>query len=174
MVADTVQSRRADTLVALLNEIADAHERLLDVIEEKIQAMRKADTAAINAAVERERELVGFINDREGLRRQLTENIARSYGIGGPAARKLSARQLAKRMGAEADPKMDEATARLRDITARIARRNHTAAMISENVLRHVKHVFAAMTGADGTRSSYSSAGAVTAGAAHRIFDAVG
>ena len=78
-------------LVTMLDELAGAHEQLLGAVEEKIEAMRSADTDRIRQTIEREQILVESIDEREGLRRQLTERIVRPYGVGTVAARRLSA-----------------------------------------------------------------------------------
>ena len=174
MVAPKADHRRVDSLVRLLNELAEAHEQLLGAVEEKIEAMRSADTDRIRQTIEREQTLVECIDEREGLRRQLTESIVRAYGLGAVAARRLSARQLAKRLGAPHAETILAAGRRLQELTARIARRNHVAQLISQNILRHMKHVFAAMTVARSGAVGYSPEGEAFVVGAEKIFDAVG
>ena len=71
MVAQNNHSRQVSTLVGLLGEITEAYTVLVQLIEEKIEAMRRAETESIKQAVERERKLVFEIEQREGMRRQL-------------------------------------------------------------------------------------------------------
>ena len=174
MVAPRPDHRRIETLSGLLDEIAEAHKDLLDAVEEKIAAMRTADTERIKQAMEREQALVERIDEREGVRRQLTENIARGYGIGGAAARRLSVRKLADRVGGAQAEAIVAAGQRLQKLTAQIAQRNHVAQLISQNILRHMTQVFAAMTVSRDGAVGYSPAGDVFAGGGERIFDAVG
>ena len=51
MVAPRPDHRRIETLSGLLNEIAEAHKDLLGAVEEKIAAMRTADTERIKQAM---------------------------------------------------------------------------------------------------------------------------
>ncbi len=174
MVAQNNHSRQVSTLVGLLGEITEAYTVLVQLIEEKIEAMRRAETESIKQAVERERKLVFEIEQREGMRRQLTESIARSYGIGAAAARRLSAAQLAARIGGADADRIIAASGKLKKVTAQVARSNHMAQMVSQNVLRHLKHVFAAMTVTAEKETGYSRRGLNVGHANHGIFDAVG
>ena len=174
MAQQTQHSRQVETLVNLLNEIADTHEELLVAIQKKIDAMRTANESKIKAAVERERLLVLKIEEREGLRRQLTENIARGYGIGQTTARRLSAAQLASRIGGVGAGAIDNVAGRLKTLTGQISQCNHKAQVISQNILRHMRYVFSAMTLAEGNTNGYSRMGSVLGGTENRIFDAIG
>lgn len=173
MVAVNTDKRRVETLVGLLDDLAQAHAALLEAVEAKIAAMRAADTPGITAAMAAEQAAVARIQERESLRRQLVENLARGYGISAAAARRMSAAQLAARLGGENGPAIAAAAQRLKEMTAKIAQRNHVAQLVSQNVLRHMKHVFAAMTGRRSS-AAYAGDGGMVVGVGERIFDAVG
>ncbi len=164
--------RRVPTLVRLLGDLAGAHEDLLAAIDAKIAAMRTADAEQIRAACLQESAIAERINEREGLRRQLVENIMRGYGLSPTAARRLSAAQIAARLGGRSGEDILTAAGRLKELTGAVTRRNHVAQLIAQNVLRHVKHVFTAMTGAE-TSPGYTHAGESVA-CRPAIFDAVG
>ncbi len=173
MVAESQQAKRARALVALLSEIADGHAQLLAAIDGKIVAMKTGQAQLIRDATAREQAIVERINEREGLRRSLTENIAGGYGVGKAAAAKMNASRLAQRLGEPYQTQIIEAANRLRVLTAQIARRNHVARMISTNVIRHVNHVMDAFSGRQHS-TGYSHAGGIASGVRRAIFDALG
>jgi len=173
MKASQTSERRVTALLELLGALADGQRELLAAIEEKIAAMRRGSPEAIRDATLHEQDIVTRMTDRENLRRQLTVNIARGYGIGADAARKLSAAQLADRIGGTDGAQIRSAAKLMKDQAAQIARRNHVAQLIAQNVLRHVKLAFAAMT--DGRHQlGYSETGQACIAGCERILDAVG
>lgn len=174
MAAATDSNKRIKALAGVLNDLVEAHGSLLEVVENKIAAMRAADTERLKAEVAREECLVERINDREGLRHRLSEEIGRGYGIGPEAARRLSASQLAARVGRPYQDKINAAAQRLKDLTGRIARRNRVAQTISQTVLWHVKQVLMAMTVSPASATAYSPGGGLVGAGTRRIFDAVG
>jgi hypothetical protein len=165
---------RLQTLVRLLTDLAEAHEELLAAIERKIAALRAADFVAVRKALEEEERHLARIQEREGLRRQLTENIARGYGIGAAAAGRLSARQLAARIGGQVGSALVAAADRLKAVLNRLARRNHVARLITTSVLRHVEQIFAAMTAGPFSQPGYSRGGSACYRPSQNLFDLVG
>lgn len=168
------EDKRMSALLELLNQIADAHDRLLVVVEDKIAAMRGANVGRIEEVMRREQQIVQHIQEREGLRRQLTENIARGFGMSAEAVRRLTADAIADRFGAAQADSIRVAAARLRSITVRIAERNEMARKISEGICRHMKLIFAAITSSDGGLVRYGADGAPVASMKRQVFDAVG
>lgn len=166
--------KRVPAFLELMSQIADAHDRLLEVVEEKIAAMRGANVGRIEEVMRREQQIVQFIQEREGLRRQLTESIARGFGVSAEAARRMTADAIADRFGAAHADAIRAAAARLRSITARIAERNEIARRISEGICRHMKLIFAAITSSDGGLVRYGADGAPVASMKRQVFDAVG
>ena len=173
MVTQGIEASRVDALAGLLEEIADAHGELLGAIDSKIEAMKSADTERIRAAMLKERDIVVRINEREGLRRQLTVNLARPFGISADRARTLSARQLSDRFAGVNGERIERAVETMRGLTDQIAQRNHVAQLISQNMLRHMKIIFASMTAPAGG-VGYSQVGDTQVAAGDRIFDLVG
>ncbi len=174
MVMPGPESSRINALVGLLNEIADMHAELLASIDRKIEAMRSADTERIRDAMMNEKQIVDRINEREGLRKQLTVNIARSFGVGAERVRRMSAKQLAERFAGPDSVRIDRAVERMRELTGQIGRRNHVAQLISQNILRHMRIVFASMTAPANGGVAYSPDGHANATTNERIFDLVG
>lgn len=166
--------KQVQTLATLMEEIVGLHQQLREGIEAKIEAMRAASTHRIELAIRQEQQIVDSIDDRESLRRRLTENIARSYGIGADAARRMNAAALADRFGGDQAPRIRAATERLVALTATIARRNDVAQRIAQSILGHMRCVFAAMTATESESNGYAADGAAPLADAHRVFDTVG
>ncbi|GJM24655.1 MAG: hypothetical protein DHS20C16_10700 [Phycisphaerae bacterium] len=168
------ENSRITSLVRLMDELADLHVRLLAAIEVKIEAMKTADTERIRQAMLGEKEIVEQINEREGLRKQLTVNLGRSYGLSPQRARNMTAMQLAERFAGIEAPKIERAVKKMRELTSQIARRNHVAQLVSQNILRHMRIVFSSMTAPSSGGVAYSADGQANVSANERIFDLVG
>lgn len=173
-MSTTLADKRITTLLDLLAELTAGHRELRAAVEGKIAAMRAGDPAAIRDAALVEQGIAQRLTERENLRRQLTVNIARGYGVGVEAARRMSAAQLAERIGGPDAERLREAAGGLKALVAEVARRNHVAELIAQNVLRHVKLAFAAMTAGAQTTTGYSPGGETRMGANELILDAVG
>lgn len=173
MKTAVTQDRRVSTLVDLLGELAAGQRELLGAVEAKIAAMRQGNPDAIRAATLREQAIVARMTERENLRRQLAANIARGYGIGAESARRMSAGQLADRIGGAEGGRIRRSAEELRELTLQVTRRNHVAELIAQNVLRHVKLAFEAMTSGMRAALGYCPSGETYTGG-DRLFDAVG
>lgn len=174
MTAANRDNARLATLVKLLDELCEAHAALVRAVDERIAALRRADFVSLRLALESEQRLLDRIRERDGLRRQLTENIARGYGIAPAAAARLSARQLAGRIGGAKAAALIGAAERLKAILTDLAKRNRLAQLITSNVLRHVEHLFAALTLGPHALRDYSRGGSVAYAPGQIIFDTVG
>ncbi len=179
MTAQT-EPRRITDLLTLLKELAALHERLVGLIQEKIDAMRHADTQRMRQVNEEERSLARRIDEREGLRRQLTDLIGKAVGLPprGPAdgggARGMSAAQLASRLPAAQREQILGAAVTLRAAVAQVTRLNHVAGTISGEILNHLRWVGAAVRSKHDKMAGYAGDGAPVGPAGTRIFDAVG
>lgn len=172
----TVQTepRRITDLLTLLAELAALHERLVGLIQQKIDAMRHADTSRMRQVNEEERALARRIDEREGLRRQLTDLIGEAVGLPPRAARGMSAAQLASRLPAAQREQVVGAAATLRAAVAQVARLNRVAGTISSEILNHLKWVGEAVRSKHEKMAGYAGDGAPVAPSGTRIFDAVG
>jgi hypothetical protein len=166
--------KQVQALASLMEEIVGLHQELLTAVDAKIEAMRSANTHNIEQAIRRERQITDSINDREGLRRRLTENIARGFGVGGESARRMNAAMLADRFGGVYAAGIRGAAEQLKLLIAAVARRNDVAQRIARSILGHMRSVFSAMTATEGETACYAANGAARLIDAHRVFDTVG
>lgn len=168
------QSKHVKAIVTLMKKIGDEHERLIAVIDKKIDAMRSADVASLTQIVNQEHAIAASIAEKEGLRAQLVERIARGYGVSARVARRMQVSQVATRFGGEHAQELLDTAEGVRERVMVVARRNHQARLIARGVVGHMQKVFAAMTGGDSGGDRYSHAGAPNCEHSIQILDAVG
>jgi len=153
---------RTASLVKLVERLDRLHQELHEVIRHKIDRMRLADTEGIRQSTAREGVLVERIAEQEGLRRQLMTAIGQQMGLAPHAGRAMTLAAdtgLARRLP---DPRRSEllaAAAGLRTAVGRVAESNRLAGLIATQILRHVRHVFSAVTGTGVQAGSYSRRG---------------
>jgi hypothetical protein len=172
-VATEMVDKQARSLVRLLWDLRALQERLLEVVEARIDAMKRADLGAMRELGEREEALTRKIYERDGLRRQLADTIGEALGAPARSGRSLTVRQLAARVGDAVRPELLDAAAGLRDAVLRVVRANRIAGIIACELVQHLRWVFASVRPA-AHPVGYSGAGAVVGPAGTRLFEAVG
>lgn len=166
--------RRMTDLLTLLDELQAMHAELLEVIREKIEAMRRADVATMHRISERERALVERISRREGLRKQLMTAIGKELGLSQQYARNLTATSLAERVGREFAEPLAQKSAGLKDVMTELMRVNHVAGMITREVLRHIEAVFDGVRKGRGEAVGYAPSGRSVADNERSVLELVG
>jgi len=168
-----IESRSRD-LVALMCDLKKLHEELLSVIQQKLGAMRRADTDALNSCLAREQFLSDRIRQQEGLRQQLVQLIGQEIGISAEAAQHLSLRELAEELGEPRRAQLLGLAGSVREVLAAIDRSNKVATLVTEEMLKHFRRVYAAMARAGDSAGTYSPGGELTTDRPARVFEAVG
>jgi hypothetical protein len=167
-------SRHVRSLVQLLEELCAGHGDLLNLIERKSDSMKRADIETMSRLVDREQELVKFINERNGLRRQLMEAIGSQIGVSPRKARLMTASQLAARLPEAEGRCIRGAAEKLGNAMARVSKANRMAAVISRGILAHLKAVFAAVATPENRKAGYTDAGGAVSANDPLLFEAVG
>ncbi|MCH8913391.1 MAG: flagellar export chaperone FlgN [Planctomycetes bacterium] len=158
----------------LLNELTGLHEKLLEVLQRKLVAMRQNSVDTIHECVAREGELAGRIADREGLRRRLIVLIGRDLGINEDEARRLSIRRLASRVDEQQKMKLLVAGERLSALLKEIAKVNAVVGEFAGRMLEHYRAVFGQITQDIVQPPVYARDGDRPPSAAAQVIDAVG
>jgi len=167
-------AKRLNDLVKLLDGLYGLHDELTGVIRGKIEAMKRADTEQMRCHGEREHALVEAIREREGLRRQLMDLVAKDIGLPARSARTISLRQLAARTPHPHREALEGAGDRLRVCMARVAAANRVASETARQVVGHLRWVFASVRPGDSRPMGYSQAGRLVAAAETSLLDAMG
>lgn len=170
----SVEPRRLTDLIRLFDGLRELHERLLDVIRSKIDAMKRADIAAMQEHVVEEQDLARRLQQREGLRRQLMDAIGKELGLKSLSARDLTVSQLESHLPESARRRLREQTNRLTEVVAKVARINRVAGALSREVLNHVKWVFASVKPKADKSAGYSGNGELLSEASSLVFETVG
>jgi hypothetical protein len=162
-------------LAQQLDRLESLHRRLLEIINRKIEAMRRSDIDEIRACLDPEAALVQQIAEQEGRRKRMVGQMGQQLGLSPSRARTVNLRRLADRLPPEQRPPLLHATDRLRTAVAKVAERNRVAGVIAREILRHFRHVFSAMTSGGGPGpESYTHHGQRQTVAPKRLLDAVG
>lgn len=169
----TLESRCRE-LIGLLGELRELHEELLAVIQQKLAAMKRADTDGVGSCVARETFLSNRIREREGFRQQLGQLIARELGVGPEAARKLSVTQIAEHVPEPRRGQLLALSAGTREVLRSIDEANKVAALVTGEMLKHFRQVYSAMARTGASTGTYSAGGRRTPDRPVQVFDAVG
>ena len=169
-----VDLKRLRDLVRLFDGLRLLHDELFCVIESKIEAMRRADVAAIQTAAESEQVIVTRLKEREGFRDQLMEAIGQDIGFSAKAARALTVSQLAARLPVPERSLVVNAALKLQVVMAKSAQANRLAATVARAIVQHMKWVFAAVRPSDAAPIGYTGRGRTVATADVSLFEAVG
>jgi hypothetical protein len=161
-------------LLTLLDRLERMHRDLLEVIRDKIERMRASDLDGMRDCIAREATLVQAITEQEGLRRQLMVSMGQEMGIAPHQARAMHVRELARRIDPSRREPLLAAAERLRGTVARVAEANRVAGLIAREILRHFRHVFAAMTCLESGPGGYTPRGYRQTTANQALLDAVG
>ncbi len=165
---------RLGDLVTLLDQLREMYEEMLALIDQKIDAMRKADLDAMRVCQEAEQDLTRRVNEREGLRRQLMDAIGAELRLPPGAGRALSISQLTDKLGKSERAPTISAADRLKNTIAKVAQANRVAGVISGEIVHHLRWVFAAVQPREEKPAAYSGAGVVVPRPGARLFETVG
>lgn len=173
-MADEKADNRANDLVRLLNEVAKLHDELAAAMRSKLEAIRRADSDAIQSITSRELLLARRIAEKEGLRRDLVRNVLRELGLDPRCHQSMRMTELAEQFAEPGRSRILGAAAGLRARIEEIDRLRLTTRLISEAMLRHMDEIMTVMTSGVGTTGNYSRAGGRETSGRPSVFEAVG
>ncbi len=166
--------KRIKDLVRLFGSLERLQDRLLTLIQSKIDAMRRADIAAMRELGDQEREVVMRLHERDGLRCQLMEEIGRQLRLPPRAARALPVSQLAARLPKSEQGPLLGAAGSLAAAATKVAQVNRVAGAVSRDLLHHLNWVFASVRPRDAAPIGYAGNGALVSPGNQRIFETIG
>jgi len=143
----------------LLDSIRSLHESLEGVIRLKLEAMRRADLPAMQTAMDREQTLTARLRERDGLRRQLMDAMAKEMGLTVEPGRVLTVSRLAQGIKASSRKTLWACANALSAALARTAQANRVAAVTTRALINHMQWVFASVRPAGGSSGVYSDRG---------------
>ena len=170
----TKKTAKASDLTRLLGVMQKLQEQLLECIESKIDAMRRADVPAMQELHKKEKALVARIREREGLRRSMMDSIGHGLGLPAGAARTLHVSLLAARFSEPDRTELTDAARSLRDVVFGLQRANRVAGAISRDLVNHLDWVFASVEPKNAKPAGYAGDGSAVRPCEIRVFEAVG
>ncbi|MBN1341935.1 MAG: flagellar protein FlgN [Phycisphaerae bacterium] len=174
MTTNRALESRSGELVTLMGDLKKLHEELLAVVQQKLAAMKRADTEALNSCLAREQFLADRIRQREGLRQQLVQIIARELGLDAERVRELSLKDLAGHFNEPRRGQLLALAASVRGVLEAIDSANRVAALVTGEMLKHFRQVYSAMAQAGGSSGRYSAGGQLMTDRPMQVFEAVG
>ncbi len=165
---------RVTDLARLLDALRLQQQQLLECIESKLDAVRRADVPALQELHRKEANLVTKLRQRDGLRRQLMDRLGCELGWPAGAGRALHISKLASRVTEPERAQLLDAAKELRDVVFAVQRANRVSGAVSRELLNHLGSVFASVVPKDESPAGYSGSGAVVCRSDLRLFEAVG
>lgn len=169
-----VVESRSGELIVLLGELKALHEELLEVIQQKLAAIRRADTDGLNSCLARERFLSDRILQRDGLRQQLVQLIGKALEIDPDRVRHMSLSELAEELSEPVRGQLLGLSADMRQTLLAIDSANKVAALVTDEMLKHFRQVYAVMAQSEESAGTYTARGRRTDDRPVQVFEAVG
>ncbi|HNQ24459.1 MAG TPA: flagellar export chaperone FlgN [Phycisphaerae bacterium] len=172
--ANGTERQRLADLRQLLETLRGLHQQLLETIERKLAAMRRADFEALRVATMQEQQLVHSIQEREGLRRQLADLLGQQLGLPARGGRTLTVAQLAECLAGPARQGLLETADALRAVMNQVVQVNRSAEAVTRRMLEHFEAIFASLAGLHGPAGAYAGNGGAVGVGTQRILETVG
>ncbi len=144
------------------------------LLAEKLDAMRRADLHAIQAFVEREKDLIIGINEQEVLRKQAMEQIGAQLGMSKGLGRTITARMLAEHADEPVRSRLLDRVSRLKQMVTEVSKLNRLIQRVSEQTIKHLKTAFATISEAGEDIGLYSAGGTTVQRRPREFFEAIG
>jgi len=165
---------RIGDLVHLLVQMRDLYGDMQEILEAKLEAMKRADSDRLNDLAARERRLVERIRERDGLRRQLVALVCQEVGIGAGSERAVTLTELASRIQEPRRGHLLSLSQSLRDVVMKVGETNRIIGTVSDVMLKHFGKVYEAMTSCPEDPGVYSAKGVSSRNGGRILFSTVG
>lgn len=173
-MVDSKADNWARELVRLLTDMARLHDELAALMRGKLDAIRRADSDAIQAITSRELLLANRVAEREGLRRDLVRNLLRDLGLNPRQYPSVRMTELAEHFAEPQRSQILGAAAGLRSRIEEMDRMRMSTRMITEQMLAHMGEILAVMTSGGVATGVYSRGGDREISGRANVFEAVG
>jgi len=161
-------------LVRLLNDLVAMHGELVMLANQKLEAMKRADTNQIASITAREMVLVKRLTEREGLRRQITRKILINLDITDRVKEPVRLAELAEYLQEPRRSELLSVAAGLKKKVQEMEDMRVTTTLVTQEMLKHLRAILSAMTNGDPGMETYGRTGQRQKGGAAHVFEAVG
>ncbi len=162
----------ARALVEALSELQPALRRLIDLSRGKLDALRRADTAALMRCAREEGELLQGVELLERRRRAILARLAQQ--LQWPPAVSAPLSQLADRLPEPISSVIRARITPLRDLAVTLEKTNRLAASVARNLHQHMRALFAEVARASQETVVYGPLGQLETRTTRAWVDAVG
>ena len=146
-----------EELLAVAGELHALLKRLVGVADEKLQAMRGADTRALYRCAAEEGRLLQLLFEREKQRNAVFARLAQELHWEPTRPARLS--EIAARLPEPFGPRLQAKTEGLRQTTAALRERNQLAARVARNLHKHIRAVLEEVSSANQEAIVYGPSG---------------
>ena len=136
-------------LRALNEQLASLHaamKRLVELANDKLAAMRRADTAALERCTADEAELIKVVFNGEARRKALLARVAQSLHL--PHPERVRLRDIAEKLPEPLASALRARNVALREVAVDLQQKNRLAAKVAQNLQSHIRGLFAELAGA--------------------------
>lgn len=155
-----------------LIDLQTALKQLSDLAAEKLTALRRADTGALQACAAREEQLLRELFRREPSRKAALARVAQTLQLADSAHARLN--DIVARLPEPLASSWQARRVALRDIAAELQRKNRLAASVARNLHSHIRGIFADVANAAQESVVYGPQGQHAGGRPRCWVDAVG
>jgi hypothetical protein len=155
-----------------LSDLQTALQQLSDLAADKLAALRRADTEALQACAAREEQLLREVFRSEPSRKAALARVAQTLLLADAARAQLN--DIVARLPEPQASSWRARSVALRDIAAELQRKNRLAAGVARNLHSHIRGIFADVATAAQESVVYGPQGQHAAGCPRCWVDAVG
>ena len=162
-------------LFSVLEQVIEHQETLHGLIREKLDAMRRNDTAGMMSASQREGRIAAQVSALDARRGEVVDRLCEALSLPRPSAPgRMTLRVLAQALEIGARAHLVSVGQRLREQRLKIAGANRVVELVCREMLDYFKTLFSALTLNDDGSDLYSRGGSRAADARATVLDAVG
>jgi hypothetical protein len=161
----------ARDLVRVLSEMTGIYGELAMHMNDKLEAIRQADTDRITSITAREMSLIDRLTERQGLRRQISRMLQRELELGEQAIRVT---ELAEHLTEPRRSQLITVTAGLKRQLASMEQLRLTSELVTQEMLSHLGEVLSVMTAGAPGGDLYGRTGDRQQASMAHVFEAVG
>lgn len=162
-------------LCEALDGLIGVQDRLHEVMQTKLDAMRRCDVDGMIAAGRDEQRLASEASALDARRLEIVGQMLPPLGLARhAAARAISIRMLAARAPKPVADRLTATAKTLRERMLKVAEANRVVELVSREMLGHFRSMFSAMVQDDEEPQTYSPRGGADRAVGARVFDAVG
>lgn len=160
-------------LVRLLSELRQQHSELVELMRQKLEAIKRADSDLISSITAREQSLATRLLEREGLRRQIVQKILSELKVDRDDPKPIRLIELAEYLAEPRRSQVLVAAAGLREKVEEMDRLRITTMLVTQEMLKHLNEIMQVMT-SGGLTDVYGRTGQRQGSAGAHVFEAVG